>query len=523
MRTRDLWLWAGVALAALWAAGVTLYATGQGVSITPDSILYLEAADHVARGEGPVVANGAGRPERLTKFPPGYPVALGGWLAAGRLLAPELTAAAAARALQILLTAINAGLLAWLVGRAAGGRVAVVVGGLAGIWLTVPLGFAEAHVAALSESLTMLLLLLWLAAAARWVREPAWRWLGVMATLATAAVLVRFAGASLALAAGTVVLLRPDWGGWSWPKRLAPAVGQGLPALVAAAAWILSIPRGTGVGGSKATGVSVSNEFGLPALGLLPKTTLKAIWPYAESGLWPGVYLLLAAGLIVVLLRRDTVRDKPTASPTVAVTLQFVAAYLLLVWLSAATVDPYVRFDRRLAVPPMLAAVVAGAVALGRRSPPAAMALLLVLAVPGLPRALHYYDRWRDEGMHYNTPRFRDSPAGELIATLPGPVWADEIEPVRLLSGRAVRRSPSRRNLHLEPAELERDVRVMLDEAAAAGGGHYVILRFRGRPDEAQAIRDLLPDPRPVFHDAAVSVYRLPSGPASEPLPAEEP
>ena len=498
--------WAGPALAALAGAGVTALATRQGVGVAPDSLSYLDAAGHVARGMGVRVGAGA---EPLTKFPPGYPLVLGGWLAAGQAFG-EVSAAGAARSLQVLLAAANAALLARLAAAelpASRWRPAVALG--AGLWLLVPPGPAEGHVMALSEGLSLTLTLLWLTAAVRWVRRPSLGWLAALAAVGAAAPLVRFAGASLALTAATVILLRP---GRPWGRRAAEALGQGVVAAVPVLLWIWSRAEDGGIGGSGATTVAIDHGWGLHAVRALPRTLGQALWPWPDAGAWPVLYVVPAVAAMGYLLWR---RGKPQAepSPTVAVALQLVAVYVAFVWAAAVAADPYLRLDRRLAIPVLVGGLLAVGVAAGRRSAPAGLLVWVLAAAPGVVPAAWAYGQWAGEGMYYNHVRLRASAGIERVRGLDGPLWADAPGVVHFLTGRRAAELPTFRGYNANADRLAMQLRRAAAEAGLAGGGHYVQLRYRRTATLERLARPTLREvgAEVAYADDEVVIHRFPA------------
>ncbi|HTM08358.1 MAG TPA: glycosyltransferase family 39 protein [Verrucomicrobiae bacterium] len=139
-------------LPALGAAVLLLYVTAVAVGVTPDSVIYLDAARHLADGQGYLaVRMGSASPQPVLHYPPLYPLALSVIMRLG--LAPM----AAARWLNAALFAANALLIGALVFRATGSSTAAFLGAYLAA-ASIPL--IEIHSAAWSDPLFLLLFLL---------------------------------------------------------------------------------------------------------------------------------------------------------------------------------------------------------------------------------------------------------------------------------------------------------------------------------------------------------------------------
>src|SRR5262245_59310903 len=186
-------------LAALGGILALAYATRHGVGITPDSVVYLEAARNLAAGRGLVSSDEGVELRPLTRFPPAYPVAI----ALLSALGPD--SLDAARWLALALLGANVGLVGLLVARSApGARWLPAVG--AGLIACSP-EIAMLHGAALSEPLFLLLGFSGLLLLARHLEQP-----GDAALLAAAlsiglATLTRYVGLALVVTGLLAILL----------------------------------------------------------------------------------------------------------------------------------------------------------------------------------------------------------------------------------------------------------------------------------------------------------------------------
>jgi hypothetical protein len=105
MFSRSPWLFVAlIAIAGIVGLG---FATSWGIGVTPDAVIYFDAARHLAAGDGYVAQQGCIAPPRpLTHFPPLYPLTLAVPVRLG------LDALAAARVTSVLLLALNVFLVA---------------------------------------------------------------------------------------------------------------------------------------------------------------------------------------------------------------------------------------------------------------------------------------------------------------------------------------------------------------------------------------------------------------------------
>jgi hypothetical protein len=191
VRTRLLPLGALLAAVAAWAAFTLSSPPGPGLD--PDAMSYLGSAQSLAAGQGlripsaPWHASASTAP--LAHFPPGYPLAMAVGVGAG--LTPA-TSARVIMAVAAAATVVAVLLVLEPVGTIAAGVLAVLV-------LLFTPAMTVVHASVLSEPLYLAItaLALWrLARLERTTRD--WLLLGV---LGVAAVMVRYAGASLVLAA----------------------------------------------------------------------------------------------------------------------------------------------------------------------------------------------------------------------------------------------------------------------------------------------------------------------------------
>ncbi len=184
---------------ALTGALTVLLATRFGIGVTPDSTVYLEAARNLAQGPGLVVFTGKSlEPQRLTHYPPLYPVALALGLGIGE------SVEGVARWLTAILFGANIFLVGFLLASMARSSFWLpVVGAL--LALTAP-DLLQAHSSALSEPLYMLLLLTGLLFLDRYLEKRSIPLLLGAACALALSVLTRYVGVA-AIMTGVAALL----------------------------------------------------------------------------------------------------------------------------------------------------------------------------------------------------------------------------------------------------------------------------------------------------------------------------
>jgi hypothetical protein len=249
LQRREQWMTASLvfAIALVSSIGV-LWMTRDGIGLSPDSRGYYHAANNVAAGVGPLIPDGSGKPTLQTHLAPGYGVWLGALrgITGGdvRQLARWWNAAA---------LVLNVGLVAFIVWHATARwrlptLMAAALAALSGPVLLV-------HVSLWSESTFILCLLTTLASLSLHIGTPRWSTL-IVAGLATAgALMCRYAGASLVLAATWALF---GISSASLRKRLLDCVMFGLISCGPMLAWIIY--------GKLRTGTTANRELAFKGL-----------------------------------------------------------------------------------------------------------------------------------------------------------------------------------------------------------------------------------------------------------------
>ena len=316
----------------------------------------------------------------LTRFPPGYPVAIALPTRAG------MEPSQAARLVNAIAAFITVATLVMLVCDA----TTAIVGLLFGAALVVLPAMHEVHVSVLSEPLYLAVTALALAAMVRRPERP-----GLTGTVAAFAPLVRYVGVSV-LVAAAVWTTWPAAGARERLRRLAWALG---PGLVAQGLWVLRTGR-----------VASTDSIRQIALydGLLESLrqggSTMAAWLVPDPRRWTSplphraLVAVLVAGVVILVLtlglrsvmraRRETAcrADAPAARVDLAWRLivasaMMVVSYLAILVVSRLVADPDIPFDQRLLTPVIVLATMATTVAafhwwIGASSMPLKIALI---------------------------------------------------------------------------------------------------------------------------------------------------
>jgi hypothetical protein len=334
-------------------AGVLFITEPLGPGLDPDARGYLYAA-------GTLVHGGTLRDVRdewvspdstrsLTRWPPGFPVAIAGAEALG---APPVQGARAVIALSAFAAMA---ILVWLVCSAVGTDAGIA---LALVILVTP-AVAFVHESVLSEPLFLALLAATLALMVRARPAP----LAEGAT-AAAASLVRYAGLSFVGAVVLWELLRTG----AWRDRLRRASLAALPAILVNAWWWTRAARDGGRAAVRhfslygAIGDTLHEGFGTIVAWLAPGLA-------APADVIAAIGVVLALGATTFLGHRSSSRDTAEARGTRSAALLkacglLTLAYLALILLARLLADPDIPLDERLLAPAIVLASVAAVVAI---------------------------------------------------------------------------------------------------------------------------------------------------------------
>lgn len=508
-------------LAGLTAAIVLASARG-GAGIVPDSVIYLQAADHLRHGQGLTVPTWQADPPTspLTHFPPLLPLVLAALELAG------LGGTAAAILINAVCLAGSAVLLALLVRRATGLNW---LGLLAGTFLAVSPRLLDVHVSVLSEPLFLSLALLALWLLAGYLDRPRPALLGLLAVAAALSVLARYVGVVVIAAVGLALLI---WNGRSWKRRLADGFAFGLLACLPLAVWFV---RNKLVAGSaanrQATFHPVEVQKLLDGLENMGRWFMPPFVP--PLGRAAFVVALVLVGAAAALLLRRPAADQPSsaqspaaAAPpanlrrTIWLLLLFSAAYAGFLLLSISFLDAHTPLDNRI-LSPLLPALIGLLACLVAALPqvtrwrwllPALALALLGLAVIQA-RQLSAELRARDDAEGFAS---RSWVHGELIeavrriAPASRPLYSNWPDAIFHATGRAAYMFPQKLNPYsrLPRPQYEQELAEM--ERAVRNGAWVVHFNEPGRtylPDRRE-LRDRL-RLRPVIQGRQGVIYGL--------------
>lgn len=437
-----------VAVPALLAMAAVVLATHHGIGVTTDATVYLDAARHLAHGDGFVTSDACGARGlvTVTHFPPLYP-----WLVSLGVRA-GLTAVDAARWLQVLLAGANAGLIAFVVlRRTASPRAAALAGGLA----ATALGMLEVHTAAWSEPTFLFFAFVGLTLTAAALERPRWTTLVLGAAAIGAAALTRYVGGALIV---TVALAHLLLGRQRLARRLLCAAAAGL---VAAAPLVGFAARNVVLAGRATDRVA---DVQLPGL-----EHLRSLLVIAGSWLVPGaerlpelaafgvaiVALGVALAAAVTLLGRGGEQRTMLALHRLAI-----AVYLALLLVSITTFDHGTPLDQRSLVPVLqssLIIVVVGAARVWSRARRWLRIGLLggVCAVYGVAAAVAVR-HLHATGRGYLAAAWRFDSLFARLAELPAdvPTYSNLADAVTFLTGRRACLLPATGALPAGPAAV---------------------------------------------------------------------
>jgi hypothetical protein len=460
-----------VATAAIAAAAAVCvwYASAAGIGLSPDSVVYVETARSLLRGDG---LESGGAP--LTHFPPLYPLLLAVFGAAGG------DVLVSARVLHALLWAVVI-LLASGVAWSASGRVAAAALPAA-VFLAAAAGLIEIHSTAWSEApFFVFLLAAWLAID-RYLAGRGRGWLIAAGCGLGAAALTRYVGIVLVAPAVICVWL---FGAEQTAKRDRPAFVLACVAWLPPLLWLVrnAVLVGTATNrtltihppdlGAVREGVyTVSYWFFPPPVLAAPVRALVAL-----------LGLVVLTGSVMLGLRSlAAARRRGDGAPLrsmLALSFVFYGSFLLF---SRTFLDAHTKFDNRILSPLLLAGVLlacAAPAAVGGeprlRAAAGAVAVVVTAAVLGnLPWTVHVIRDRHTNGFGYSSPVWRDSPTLGWLRGLPAqvPVFSNAPESIRLYLDRRAAIVPRLRSptSGRQNPDLENEVGKMVAALTSDGG-----------------------------------------------------
>lgn len=455
--------WGLVAMAAL-AAALLLYATSPSIGVSPDGVIYLDAAARLIR-EGRLDAFQYGDVKPLAHYPPVLPVVLSLGSAAG------LNALAYARWLNVLLlaaTVLGSGAVVWWATRStASALIAAALTAFAadmmGVYATV-----------LSEAPYVPLHIATLFALAVHVSNGSRRALVAAAITAAIACLVRFPAVVL-VGTGIVAILlfRRD----RIYARIRDAAVFAAASAGPLAIWLLMRASSTGT----ATNREVAfHPLLLDRLRAALNTFRVWLIPQVPLSAPASLLLVLTATAIFVALCVLVFRRGGPAARIAAVHITFALGYIAFLAVVITLIDAQTSFDPRLMLPVRIALIVPfviGVHALAASSPRLGRAALVVAAVwmlIGAHRMSAVITGRHENGYGYTSKRWRSLDVPGLVAMADARhIYSNAPEAIYFLAGVQAQQLPTSTNRwsRLDDPDHARDsarMRADLDSMQAA-------------------------------------------------------
>jgi hypothetical protein len=445
-RRAPAWEWPAAALAAA-LAGFAVWLAGSrwGAAVSPDSTIYLSAAENLVKGRGLVTFDG----EPLVSWAPLYPALLGALEKAG------LAGLATARWLGVLgMAGTVLVAYAWLRRQVASPVIRV----LAVCAVACSTAVLRDALFVWSEILFLLCVFRCLMDLERFLLQPARAPLVRAAVGASLAALTRYVGVTAGLVGVGVALFAPGARGRARGRRVRDALLFGLVAFGPLALWLARNLRVSGTAVYVATPPPSASPWQIVIAGF---QVMAQEWlPYAVPHGLRALIVLAVLALTAIALARS--RPRASLAPAVAWLLLYGAA--LLAGSLLVAVEP---ISQRFVSPMLVPLLVLGARAaddLLARRPIAWRAVALVLALGWLgysvARAHSHLDAYFHTGAEsYTAPAWRQS---ALAAALRRGAEADTVygngpDAVYFLAGLPAKFSP-RRTYYASDREVTEDL-----------------------------------------------------------------
>ena len=414
-----LFLPAAAAIACGMLASV--FATPYGMGVTPDSLLYLNAADHLAQGHGLRVATADDTLVPLTHYPPLFPAILALFTLGG------LSPLGAARAVALGVTALNVALVTTVTFTSTKSATAATAAAFV-VALSVDMLFL--NTAVWSDGLFIALQVTCLALVSRYLQTSHYGYLLAGAGAAALAWLTRWIGGAVVFAASMSIL---TLGPGLKRHRLAHSLRFALLASALPAAWVLRNVIVAQTATNRALGFSPLSRDDLAAVvettssWLLPGSNRVTVFA-GQDAVAAAMLFVAVVGLGVLVHRfvRRTIADRSSLSHTPVVFLLFAICYIVAVLLGAAFYDSAVPLDNRILAPAYVAAIPVVAFILQRsfRANPNRLSRLAGVGAITIFLAIHFLVtvgaglHFRKEGRGYVGPAWHYPTLRTQIATI---------------------------------------------------------------------------------------------------------
>lgn len=474
-----------------------LIATRWGIGTSPDSVVYIAGARHLAAGLGFNMILENGEAQAITHHAPLYAVAL------ALLDVFGLDPLQGARWLNALLFAGNILLVGYLLSEVLPGRTAqALLAPLVGAGLILlPLRMVEIHSMAWSESLFTLLLLSGFWLLSRFIdNQSRSAWLG-SAVLIALAFLTRYVGVVLVATAGLSIVL---FARLPMRRRLVEAVLFGLVSAGPMALWML---RNSLLGGTATSRELLFHPVDRQQLGAA-LTTLGSWFqiPADSSGLvklLPYLALGLVALLVVIARHRQPERRVAwtrwatlSALPAlVRILLVFIPLYLAFLLFSLTYLDANTPLDPRILSPVYVTGVIVAlyflAEALKWLSRPRLVRYVLigasfVFVATFAFSSLDYIRSGYADGIGFTSRWWRESPTLAVLQKFPSSniVFSNAPEALYLYTNRYARAMPKKyESANRRPNERYQAELLELKEQIRQQGGVVVYFDPMLRPN----------------------------------------
>lgn len=444
-----------VALAFLAAVAIW-FATELGIGVTPDSTVYIDAAQNLLNGRGLAALTASGELKALTHYPPLYPsvLALLGCLG--------FSIETAARLLNTFLFGANVMLVGialtcfsrksfWL----------PIIGAL--LTLTAP-DIAGIHTSALSEGLFIFLAISGLVSLARFLETKQWTWLVASAGFISLALLARYVGVVLVFTGVVVALLFVN--SRNLQRRFVDAVIFGAIACAPMALWVV---RNMAVAGGASDRQFVFHPIGLRQItaGLSTLSTWLLLGKVRmDYRVIFFVIEVLVAALVVIYLwtrtRKNTLTETGNRDDVAAERMEhregkglsrmpvvlslFIVSYVGFLVFTASFVDADTVLDTRALVPVHVAAILLGLCfawnlfesSKERALRIASVLLALLFVVSYSLRGARWFLQVSQDGQGYASRAWRGSETISKVKNLPSNmrIYSNGYDAIYYLTGR---------------------------------------------------------------------------------------
>jgi 4-amino-4-deoxy-L-arabinose transferase-like glycosyltransferase len=402
---------------------IVLVATTLGIGVTSDATVYLDAARHLARGDGFVATESCtGGTAPITHWPPLYPWVLSLGVRLG------LEPLGAARALAALLLGANSALVAAIVLRSTRRWTAAAIAG--GLTAT-SLCMLEVHTAAWSEPLALFLGLGGLTLTVHALERPDFRTVVLAAVVLGFATLTRYLGGSLVVAAALLHLV------------LSPAPPSRRFLFAAATSVVGAVPLATFmIRNLLLAGAPTDREIAFQTLGFEHARSILLVlgsWlvPGADrlAALAPLAPVMVGLGglfaLALALLRGDQ---------TCAVHRLFMVVYLVLFLVSVSFFDHDSPLDQRMLAPLFLSSLIVVTIGVSRLAASRwRMAFVFFVTAAYVAACVAAVSHLQERGRGYLGREWHYEQTFATLASLPPDtnIQSNYPDAIHLLTGRA--------------------------------------------------------------------------------------